>query len=59
MIDHEMPTTFDEMKTNLPAFVEDIHHALRIMKKRDRYSVLEHLNVDDDHLTKALRDLGY
>lgn len=59
MIDHEMPTTFEGMKTNLTAFLEDIDHALKIMKKRDRYSVLEHLDVDTENLTKTLQDLGY
>ena len=59
MIDHQMPTTFKEMNTNLVAFVEDVHHALKIMKKRDRYSVLEHLDVDDENLTSALKDLNY
>ncbi|TFH11384.1 MAG: iron-containing alcohol dehydrogenase [Candidatus Thorarchaeota archaeon] len=59
MSDHQMPTTFDETKTNLAAFVQDIHHALNIMKKRERYSILEHLNVEDSNLTKALRNLNY
>ena len=59
MSDHQMPTTFDGINTNLAAFVEDVHHALNIMKKRDRYSVLEHLDVDDTNLTRTLRDLGY
>ena len=59
MSDHKMPTTFDEMSTESDAFVEDIHHALKIMKKRDRYSVLEHQNVNDTDLKRALRDLGY
>jgi glycerol-1-phosphate dehydrogenase [NAD(P)+] len=59
MVEHQMPTTFDDSKTNLAAFVQDIHHALNIMKKRERYSILEHLNVEDSDLTKALRDLGY
>jgi glycerol-1-phosphate dehydrogenase [NAD(P)+] len=59
MLDHQMPTTFDEMRTDLPAFVEDIRHALKIMEKRNRYSVLEHLNVDDENLAKALNDLSY
>ncbi len=59
MVNQQMPTTFDAINTNLAAFVEDIHHALKIMKKRDRYSVLEHLNVDDGNLTMALKDLGY
>jgi glycerol dehydrogenase-like iron-containing ADH family enzyme len=59
MKEHQMPTTFKEFKSNLPAFLEDIHHALKIMRKRDRFSVLDHLNVDDDNLTKALKELGY
>jgi glycerol-1-phosphate dehydrogenase [NAD(P)+] len=59
MINRQMPTTFEEMNTNLTAFLEDIAHALKIMKKRNRYSVLEHLDVDDENLTKALRDLNY
>ena len=59
MIDHQMPTTFEEMKTTLDGFLEDIAHALKIMKKRNRYSVLEHLDVDDENLAKALRDLNY
>ena len=59
MIDHQMPTTFEEINSTLPAFLEDIQHALKIMRKRDRFSVLDHLEVDDDNLVKTLRDLGY
>jgi len=59
MVEHEMPTTFEGMNSNMSAFLEDIDHALKIMKKRDRYSVLEHLNVDTANLTRILQDLGY
>jgi glycerol-1-phosphate dehydrogenase [NAD(P)+] len=59
MVEHQMPVTFNEMRTSLPAFIEDVHHALKIMKKRNRYSILEHLSVDDTNLTKRLSDLGY
>jgi len=59
MSEHQMPTTFDEIGTDLTTFVDDVHHALKIMKKRDRYSVLEHLGVDDANLASALRDLNY
>jgi len=59
MSEHQMPTTFDEIGTDLTAFTDDVHHALRIMKKRNRYSVLEHLGVDDGNLASAMRDLGY
>ena len=59
MIDHQMPVTFEDINSNLPAFLEDIQHALKIMRKRDRFSVLDHMKVDDDNLTKALKNLGY
>lgn len=59
MLEHQMPSTFNEIKTDLTTFVEDVHHALKIMQKRNRYSVLEHLNVDDENLMKTLKDLGY
>jgi len=59
MTDHQMPTTFEEINSNLQAFLEDVQHALKIMRKRDRFSVLDHLKVDDANLTKALNDLGY
>jgi glycerol-1-phosphate dehydrogenase [NAD(P)+] len=59
MIEHQMPTTFEAIKSNLAAFLDDIHHALKIMKKRGRFSVLEYLNVDEVNLTRTLHDLGY
>lgn len=59
MIEHNMPISFDHMGTTLPTFLDDVHHALKIMKKRDRYSILEHLQVDDTNLSKSLHDLGY
>ena len=59
MSKHQMPTTFDEIGTDLTSFVDDVHHARKIMKKRDRYSVLEHLGVDDANLASTLRNLNY
>ena len=59
MIEHDMPISFDHMGTTLPTFLDDVHHALKIMKKRDRYSILEHLNVNDQDLSIALKNLGY
>jgi glycerol dehydrogenase-like iron-containing ADH family enzyme len=55
----QMPTSFQDIGSTEPAFLDDIHHAIKIMRKRDRYSVLEHLNTDDANITSALRDLGY
>lgn len=54
-----MPTTFQEIGCTQTTFLDDIHHAMKIMKKRDRYSVLEHLHVDDSDLSSSLLDLGY
>ncbi len=54
-----MPTTFQEIGSTQITFLDDVHHAIRIMKKRGRYSVLEHLHVDDSNLSSSLLDLGY
>ena len=59
MVEHDMPVTFNQMGTTISSFLDDTHHALKIMKKRDRYSVLEHLNVSDQDLSDTLRNLGY
>lgn len=59
MLRHKMPTSFDGIGITLASFLDDIHHALKIMRKRDRYSVLEHLHVDDDGILSAVRSLGY
>ena len=59
MIAHDMPVSFEHMGTTLPTFLDDVHHALKIMKKRDRYSILEHLNVSDQDLSDTLKSLGY
>ena len=54
-----MPTTFSEMKISAEQFLDSIHHGLRIMEKRNRYSVLNHLDVNDDSLRATMKDLGY
>ncbi|MBD3405764.1 MAG: iron-containing alcohol dehydrogenase [Candidatus Lokiarchaeota archaeon] len=59
MRDRDMPLTFEDMKLTREQFLDDIHHALRIMGKRKRYSVLEHLNVDDTDIIKACQELNY
>lgn len=50
-----LPTMLGEMNTTVELFVDDIHHALEIMEKRSRYSVLK--GVDDDTLVAAIGSL--
>ncbi|MBN2228985.1 MAG: iron-containing alcohol dehydrogenase [Candidatus Thorarchaeota archaeon] len=59
MTHREMPTTFQEIGVTKASFFDDVHHALRIMNKRERYSVLDHFNVDDANLSNVLQSLGY
>jgi glycerol-1-phosphate dehydrogenase [NAD(P)+] len=59
MSEREIPTTFSEIGLSAEAFLDSIHHGLSIMKKRNRYSVLEHLSVDDSSLKLVMSDLGY
>jgi hypothetical protein len=54
-----MPTTLKEMKFSQDQFVESINQGLKIMEKRNRYSVLKHLEVDDNSLRGVMNELGY
>ncbi|MFW9908425.1 MAG: iron-containing alcohol dehydrogenase [Candidatus Thorarchaeota archaeon] len=55
----QMPASFNEIGHTPTAFLDDIHHAVKIMKKRERYSVLEHLKVDDANILNVMQDFGY
>lgn len=59
MRSRQMPASFNEIGNAPTTFLDDVHHAVKIMKKRGRYSVLEHLNVDDSNLLSACQELGY
>lgn len=51
--------TLKEIDMTTELFLDDIHHALKIMEKRGRYSVLKHLKVDDENLIEAINLTGY
>ncbi len=53
------PMTFDELNVSQELFIDDVHHALKIMERRNRYSVLRHLKLDDSDIVRGLQDLGY
>jgi len=59
MSEREMPTTLSEMRISKVQFIDSIRHGLKIMEKRNRYSVLTHLDVDDSSLETAMAELGY
>lgn len=59
MSERRMPTTLSEMKISPEQFIDSIHHGLNIMEKRNRYSVLKHLDVNDSSLKSVMADLGY
>jgi len=59
MKERQMPTTLAEMDITQNQFIDSIHQGLNIMEKRNRYSVLKHLEVDDDSLRAAMAELGY
>ncbi len=56
---HGLPTTLEDLSLSESTFLDDIHHALALMKRRGRYSILEHLPVTDSQVQKALAMLGY
>ncbi len=59
MSERQMPTTLAEMKISPEQFIDSIHHGLNIMEKRNRYSVLKHLDVDDNSLRTVMAELRY
>ncbi|MDF1537966.1 MAG: iron-containing alcohol dehydrogenase [Candidatus Thorarchaeota archaeon] len=54
-----MPNTLENLDMTESIFLDDIHHALKIMEKRDRYSVLKHCDASDSDLSEAMREIGY
>jgi glycerol-1-phosphate dehydrogenase [NAD(P)+] len=59
MNDRQMPTKLDQMSISLDQFIDSIHHGLNIMEKRNRYSILKHLDIDDSSLKDTIAELGY
>ena len=59
MEEREMPTTLSKMGMGSEQLIDCIHHGLNIMEKRNRYSVLHHLHVDDSSIKTVMMDLGY
>jgi glycerol-1-phosphate dehydrogenase [NAD(P)+] len=59
MRDNGLFSTLREMGMTQSLFLNDISHALRIMEKRSRYSVLKHLNLHNDDLARAINQIGY
>ncbi len=54
-----MPTTLRELDMSRDLFLDDIHHALKIMEKRNRYSVLKHCKATDTDILNAISELNY
>ena len=59
MKDRQMPTTLAQMNISQDQFIDSIRQGLSIMERRNRYSVMKHLEVDDDSLKAAMAELGY
>ncbi len=54
-----MPVTFDQMDLTMKLFLDDINHAIRIMNKRNRYSVLKHVHAKEEDILLAIESVGY
>ncbi|MHA1577475.1 MAG: iron-containing alcohol dehydrogenase [Candidatus Thorarchaeota archaeon] len=59
LVDRNMPVTLKELDMNEDMFLDDIKHALEIMKRRGRYSILSHCQNDDNDLKVIFREIGY
>lgn len=59
LVEKEMPTTLKELDMTKGMFLDDIRHALKIMERRSRYSVLAHCKTNDDKLKDTFEKVGY
>ncbi|MFW9792985.1 MAG: iron-containing alcohol dehydrogenase [Candidatus Thorarchaeota archaeon] len=59
MTDREMPVTLKGMSISLNQLVDAINQGLMIMEKRNRYSILRHLDVSESELRSTITALGY
>ncbi|RLI48823.1 MAG: hypothetical protein DRO73_08205 [Candidatus Thorarchaeota archaeon] len=50
-----LPRSLSDMSTDAETFLDDVHHALRIMEKRNRLSVLK--DVSDSEILHTIREL--
>ncbi|MFX1273165.1 MAG: iron-containing alcohol dehydrogenase [Promethearchaeota archaeon] len=59
LIDHAMPSKLDDFGISSDQFLDNVHHALDIMTRRNRYSVLQHQDPSDAEILRTLKDLNY
>jgi glycerol-1-phosphate dehydrogenase [NAD(P)+] len=59
LIDHAMPSKLSDFGISSDQFLDNIHHALDIMTRRNRYSVLQHQETDDAEVLRTMKDLNY
>jgi glycerol-1-phosphate dehydrogenase [NAD(P)+] len=59
LVDREMPNRLTDFGISERQFLKFIEHGLNIMRDRNRYSVLDHLGVQEQDLVEAMRKLGY
>jgi hypothetical protein len=55
----KMPTNLVDLDMAEGILLDNIHHALKIIEKWSRYSVLKHCNVSNSDLKRAIKDIGY
>lgn len=59
LVNHAMPATLGDFDLPADQFLDHVHHALDIMTRRNRYSVLQHLEVDDKGILQTMKTLDY
>ncbi|MFX1367554.1 MAG: iron-containing alcohol dehydrogenase [Promethearchaeota archaeon] len=59
LADREIPNKLDDFDISEKQFLKYIGHGLDIMRDRDRYSVLDYLQVRNQDILDAMRQVGY
>ncbi|MGD9381460.1 MAG: iron-containing alcohol dehydrogenase [Candidatus Thorarchaeota archaeon] len=59
IVKYGMPASLYDLGISSDQFLNHVHHALDIMARRNRYSVLQHQEVDDSGILQTMKLLGY
>ncbi len=57
LIEHKMPSNLKDLNISKEIFHKIIDKAVNLMKKRNRYSILQHLKINKEDIDIAIKDL--
>ena len=59
LVERDMPACLNDLGLSEGQLINHVKHGLDIMQRRNRYSVLEHLDVEESDILETLKNLEY